>query len=439
MTGWLWLLAGLAVGMALGYWLGKVRFQQDGEKCKTELALVHRQLDDVRTSETTLRSELDEARQTKTRLETLLNEAKKQEEYFEALGQKTLKILKDELEESATKEYAEKQARLNEKITELLSPLQKLIKENEEKVENLEKQHLKETTALQKHIEMLVEKTGDLVAVKDRLAEALSNSKGRGDWGEMELIRLLEESGLQRGYHYEAQQMTGGMRPDITIKLSNRRLLYIDAKTIMVNLERLFAADGDNDPETVAKERKKHADALEKEVLSLNVKAYEAQADNSIDFVVLYVPRESMLRVALEEKPALMEAAFRKRIILASPLVLMSILKVVAYGWDQVQLSQNAQLIQAMGRELHKRAARFAERFVTLGERLEMTAAQYEDARIALTGRQGMMPQLRKFEDLGCKSEKALPEAMRADGEGDCEDLADDAAGESLQSELMST
>src|SRR4029079_16170790 len=125
---------------------------------------------------------------------------------------------------------------------------------------------------------------------KNKLAEALSNSKGRGDWGEMELIRLLEASGLMPGVHYEAQKVQDGLRPDITIKLSNQRVLYVDAKTIMINLERLFNA-GDSEEEAL--ERKKHAAALEKEILSLSLKSYETKCKDSIDFVVLYVPRES--------------------------------------------------------------------------------------------------------------------------------------------------
>lgn len=377
---------------------------------QAENRILKEQQEEFKSTEALLRMELNEVSLSNTRLQTLLDETQKQTEQqqsqFEALSQKTLKLIKDEMEEKAARDAQVRQLAMDERIGLLLKPLREVIDHHEVRVKEIEKQHTEDTASLKKHIEMIVVETGRLVSVKNKLADALSNSKGRGDWGEMELVRLLENSGLLAGIHYEAQKQQDGLRPDITIKLSNQRVLYVDAKTILINLERLMGA-GDSEEESI--ERKKHAAALEKEVLSLSLKTYETRCKDSIDFVVLYVPRESMLRAALEEKPALMEQAFQRRVILASPLILMSILKTVAYGWDQAQLSQKAHEIHALGRDLHKRASTFVERFVKLGERLESLGGFYEDAKLALTGRQGMMPQLRKFEEYGCKSEKTLP------------------------------
>jgi DNA recombination protein RmuC len=413
----LYLPAGIAIGFLIGWLYMKAQSAKQMSESlslqsqrETENRLLKEQVDALRSTEDLLRMELNEISLSNVRLETLLDENRKQteqqQEHFEALSQKTLKALKEELEEKSNREYQQKQHMLDEKLSTLLKPLKDVIDQNEKRVKEVEKQHTEDTASLKKHIEMIVEETGKLVGVKNKLAEALSNSKGRGDWGEMELVRLLEHSGLIQGVHYEAQQMQDGLRPDITIKMSNQRILYVDAKTILVNLERLLGAE-DTEGENV--ERKKHAAALEKEVLSLSLKSYETKCKESIDFVVLYVPRESMLRAALEERPALMEQAFQRRVILASPLILMSILKTVAYGWDQAQLSQKANEIHQLGRDLHKRAATYLERFVKVGERLKLLQNSYEDAEISLVGRQGMLPQLRKFEEYGCKSEKALP------------------------------
>jgi DNA recombination protein RmuC len=384
---------------------------------ETENAMLTTQLHSLQETEALLRMELNELGLSNTRLETLLEERQQQAEQqlatqqaqFEALSHKTLSTLKTELEEKAARDYAQRQLMLDERMGTILKPLKEIIEQNEKKVNEVAKQHVEDTASLKTHIELIVSETSRLVGVKNKLAEALSNSKGRGDWGEMELIRLLEHSGLIEGVHYEAQRMENGLRPDITIRLSNKRVLYVDAKTILVNLEKLLLADGD-DEETALNERRKHAAALEKEILSLNLKAYESQSGESIDFVVLYVPRESMLRVALEERPMLMEMAFQRRVILASPLILMSLLKTVSYGWEQAQLSQKAQEIHALGRELHKRGATFLERFVTVGERIDALASKFEEAKTGLLGRQGFLPQLRKFEEYGCKSEKRLPD-----------------------------
>lgn len=413
----LYLPAGIAIGFLIGWLYMKAQSARQMSESlslqsqrETENRLLKEQVDALRSTEDLLRMELNEISLSNVRLETLLDENRKQteqqQEHFEALSQKTLKALKEELEEKSNREYQQKQHMLDEKLSTLLKPLKDVIDQNEKRVKEVEKQHTEDTASLKKHIEMIVEETGKLVGVKNKLAEALSNSKGRGDWGEMELARLLEHSGLIHGIHYEAQKVQDGLRPDITIKMSNQRILYVDAKTILVNLERLLGAE-DTEGENV--ERKKHAAALEKEVLSLSLKSYETKCKESIDFVVLYVPRESMLRAALEERPALMEQAFQRRVILASPLILMSILKTVAYGWDQAQLSQKANEIHQLGRDLHKRAATYLERFVKVGERLKLLQNSFEDAEVSLVGRQGMLPQLRKFEEYGCKSEKALP------------------------------
>ena len=419
----LWLAAGLTAGFLIAYTAFKLQAAKNiseqtalHSQRETENRLLKEQLEELKSTEALLRMELNEVSLSNTRLETLLDETRKQTEQqqtqFEALSQKTLKALKEELEEKTVREAQQRQALVDERIGQLIKPLREVIEHHENRVKEIEKQHTEDTASLKKHIEMIVGETGKLVSVKNKLAEALSNSKGRGDWGEMELVRLLEVSGLMPGVHYEAQKQQDGLRPDITIRLSNQRILYVDAKTIMVNLERLFNA-GDSEEE--AKERKKHAEALEKEVLSLSLKSYETKCKDSIDFVVLYVPRESMLRAALEEKPALMEQAFQRRVLLASPLILMSVLKTVAYGWDQAQLSQKAQEIHLLGREMHKRAATFLDRFLKVGNRLEALNASFEEAMLSMKGRQGIMPQLKKFEEYGCKSEKALPTVLLQD------------------------
>jgi len=429
---WLSLAGGLSIGFLTAYLLFKFQVARKTNdllmaqsQAQVENRLLKEQAEEAKSTEALLRMELNEVSLSNTRLETLLEESRKQtdlqQQQFEALSQKTLKALQLEMEEKAAREAQQRQVQMDERIGQLLKPLREVIDHHENRVKEIEKQHTEDTASLKKHIELIVEETGRLVSVKNKLAEALSNSKGRGDWGEMELIRLLENSGLLPGIHYEAQKQQDGLRPDITIKMSNQRVLYVDAKTILINLERLMGA-GDSEEEAV--ERKKHAAALEKEVLSLNLKSYETNCKESIDFVVLYVPRESMLRVALEEKPALMEQAFQRRVLLASPLILMSILKTVAYGWDQAQLSQKAHEIHALGRDLHKRASTFVERFVKLGERLESLNGFYEDAKLALSGRQGMIPQLRKFEEYGCKSEKNLLSMSAVDEEEDLQALA---------------
>ncbi|MGE0200675.1 MAG: DNA recombination protein RmuC [Candidatus Melainabacteria bacterium] len=343
---------------------------------------------------------------------------------FELLGHQALKQVQTEWAQRTEQEFTARQARLDERVGELLNPLKTWVETTNKQVLEYTTQHRAEASSLKTQIEIIVDQTNRYVSINDKLADALSNSKGRGDWGEMALMTLLEESGLLPGVHYEAQQHMaglpgqGGLRPDVTIRLPGNRLIFVDAKTLLVNLEHFhqLAEEASADPADVAKQRKKHAAALEKEILSLSAKAYDVSHEGSVDFVVLFVPRESMLRVALEERPELMTLAFQKRVVLASPLVLMPILKVVATAWDQEQISENARTIQRLGQELHRRAALFVERFARVGERIDQLGRQYGEAKTAFTGRQGFVTHLQKFEQLGCRSEKELP-ALRADGE----------------------
>lgn len=420
-------LISLLAGYGFGYWVSRMRcrhqFLQESDRLRQSLVQLQAKVEFLETGigkretiESQLRLELETSQQEKVRLQTLLQEAKALESsmavQFENLSQNILKNTLKELEDDAQKEYTEKQTALNQNLAELLRPLREIIERQDQKVKEIEKQHGEQTVSLRDSIKLMLDHCRELNVTNVELKKALMNSKGRGDWGELELIRLLEESGLTPGVHYEAQRLEVGLRPDIKIKLPNGRFIYVDAKTILVNLERLVAlSEGSVDGKSGDQERKNHANALEREILSLNRKAYDTLVDGGIDFVVLYVPRESMLRVALEEKPFLMEQAFKKRVVLASPLILMALLKTVALGWDQVTLSRNAEEIRKLAQELHKRSSLFLERFQKVGERLNMAAKEYQDAQTAFSGRQGLIPHLRKIEEYGCKSEKEIPAA----------------------------
>jgi len=308
------------------------------------------------------------------------------QETFENLSHNILKGRMAELEDNAQKNRAEEL----KSIDALVKPLKELIERND-----------KDTQSLKTQLDTFVR-------LNSQWVEAIRGSKGRGDWGELELYRLLEESGVE----FEKQPTEQGLRPDVKVPLTNGRFLYIDAKTILTNLSRWHEADPHSGDATVAEERQKHVKALEAEIKKLSLKSYETLAQGSVDFVVLFVPRESMLRVALEESPHLMEDAFRQNVILASPLILMAVLKAVAYEWQQVRLSKDAESVKAIGQKLHNSAVLFIERFEKLGKQLVTVQRTYVEAQRSFSGQQGFIPQLRRFEDMGCGSKKRFPDPL---------------------------
>ncbi len=418
------ILGAVSAGLFVAFWFTQKHKQavaqaqsihQQDVMALAKLPLYAEQINKLEAENQQLIEKHQNLNEEKVRAETLLNEAKALEnrmtETFENLSHKILTARKSEFDDETVKANDQQK----KSIEALIKPLAELIEKGGKKVTELEEDNLQTRVSLNEAIKGVVKRTEELHNTNTRLASALSNSKGRGDWGELELIRLLEVSGLVEGIHYEKQETEGHSRPDIKIYLSNGRFLYIDAKTIMVNLERLAAADQNDSSEEQIQERKRHAKALEEEIKKLSLKSYEDLIKGSVDFVVLYVPRVSMLQVALEEKPNLMEASFRRKIILASPLNLMAILKTVAYGWQQEKLSRNAEEIQALAVELHKRSATFLEKFQKIGSRLELTLSAYEEATTSFQGRMGFIPQMKKMEDLGARSKKALPEGLVAE------------------------
>ncbi|MDX2084255.1 MAG: DNA recombination protein RmuC [Candidatus Melainabacteria bacterium] len=331
---------------------------------------------------------------------------------FELISQKVLKTTREELTQQANQDYQQRQALTQSKIQEMIQPLKTLVEKNEQEMAQLGRQTLTETATLKEQLRQTFEATQALVGTNRQLKAALSNSKGRGDWGELELIRLLEESGLMQGIHYEFQQtQADAARPDVTVKLPNNRQLYIDAKSLLVHLENMELAESE---ELQAEARKKQLGSLRTEIAKLGKRAYQSKTLESLDFVILYVPRESMLRVPLEEDPGLMEEAFRQGVVLASPLILLAMLKTVAQGWSQAEISRHAEAVQAIGKELHKRMALFVERMEKMGKLLDQLTGEYNKTVTALNGRQGFMSSAKKLEALGCRSEKTLPDGLQS-------------------------
>jgi DNA recombination protein RmuC len=224
-------------------------------------------------------------------------------------------------------------------------------------------------------------------------------------------MKLLEMSGLVKDRDYVYQHVQADQaRPDIKINLPNGNCLFIDAKTLVGKIE---AFEAEMDTLTTDQSRKSRTDSLIKEIRSLSIRDYQGKENASVDFVILFVPRESMLRIPLEEEPTLLDEAFRKGIILSSPLILMGLLKTVAQGWYHAKAADHAKEVLDLGRELHKRACTFMGRFEEMEKVLDTLKGKTDAAKRSLTGQQGIVPQIQKLEALGVKSQNNLPEKYR--------------------------
>jgi len=204
--------------------------------------------------------------------------------------------------------------------------------------------------------------------------------------------------------------VAGPMRPDLVVRMPEGRELVVDAKTPLDAYLDAIDATGD---EARAAALSRHAQQLEARVRELASKAYWSQFKKSPEFAVLFLPGDQFLSAALTERPELLENAMRQGIVLATPATLIALFKAVAYGWRQSAVAENAAQILELGQDLHRRLASFVGHLDRTGQRLAQAVDAYNSA-VGSLERQ-VMPQARRFTDLGAISAEPLPELAPVD------------------------
>ena len=199
----------------------------------------------------------------------------------------------------------------------------------------------------------------------------------------------------------EQVKSSSGNRPDMIIKLPNSAIIPVDSK---VPMKAYLQAYESQSKATFKKKMGEHSKALRDHIKSLSEKSYWSQFDVSPDFVLMFVPYESGLSAAFERKPDLLEEAIKKKVFMVSPFALLALLKVVAYGWLQLELTENARDIARLGCDLTSRFQTFLEHFNNLGSRLNSSVEIYNDAVGSMETR--VLPTMRKFKEMGASTEE---------------------------------
>jgi DNA recombination protein RmuC len=247
--------------------------------------------------------------------------------------------------------------------------------------------------SLYKSQELLRDQTGNLVT-------ALRNPQARGRWGEMQLRRVVEMAGMLPHCDFEEQSTVttddGRIRPDVVVHLPGRKTVVVDAK---VALDAYLAAVEESDDAQCKAKLVQHARQVRSHVDKLAAKSYWTQFSEAPDFVVLFVPGDSLLGAALEHDPGLMEHAVANKVLLATPVTLIALLRAVAYGWQQEALADNARQIADVGREMQDRVLTFVKHFGRVGRSLDRAVEAYNDAAGSLEHR--VLVQTRRFTELG--------------------------------------
>jgi DNA recombination protein RmuC len=234
------------------------------------------------------------------------------------------------------------------------------------------------------------------------LASALTKPQTRGRWGELQLRRVVEHAGmLDRCDFAEQSVLADGTRPDLVVHLAGGGTVVVDAK---VSLAAYLEAAEHDQPQTT------HARHLRQHVDSLASKAYWEALPSSPEFVVLFVPSEAMLAPALQADPALLEHAMARRVHIATPTTLLSLLRAVAYVWQQHQLADNAQEVFAAGKELFARLATFGQHVDKLGRSLGSAVNDFNKTVGSLE--RAVLPSARRMTDLGLDGQLPAPQPV---------------------------
>ena len=306
----------------------------------------------------------------------------------------------------------------------IIAPLRAVMDEMKKSMDDNKESFTRNTSALSEQLKNMLQATSSLGAEAEKLSRALQTGpKVQGDFGEMKLNDLLDKFGFTKGLEYDVQYVmrdakgkvirnddtNDGMRPDVVLHYPDKKDVIIDAKASLTAFIGYVNAQTDEERKTFLEE---HCRSVRKHVNELADKQYNRysmEGRETLDFVIMFVPQEAAMQLAVSADPNLWSYAFDKKVFITGEQNLFAVLRMLQITWTQQRQEENQEKVYGLANTLLDRVGDFMERFDEMGDKIQKVQNAYEHAELKLKGNQSLLVPARKLVEMGAKENPKHP------------------------------
>ncbi len=417
----IFLIVGLIIGAVAVWFIVSFKFKGEVSRVEERSKILEQDKEEIevkikseRQTVLDLNSKLSSLQSDHLNLQQKLTEQKGEVEELQEKFTKEFENLANKIFEEKTTKFSE-QSKTN--LAEILNPLKERITEFQTKVEETNKDSISRTAALREQLQTLKDMNQQMSTDAQNLVKALKgDTKTQGDWGEIQLERILERSGLRKGEEYSIQEsytVDDGKRkrPDVIVSLPDDKKIIIDSKLSLVSYERFVSAEEDDERSI---QLKAFIESVKRHIKDLSDKNYQSIFESgTLDFVLMFIPIEPAFSLAIQYGENLYVDAYDKNIIIVSPSTLLATLRTIANIWKQEYQNRNVIEIAKQSGALYDKFVGFIEDLKSVGERMDQAKGSYVTAMNKLVDGSGnLVRRVENIKKLGAKTSKSLPQSI---------------------------